>query len=121
VNIVTGRIGTSSVNAHKAIAIGISQMQTFESTWPTGFYDTIPRKITTMTVTKKHVSVGEVKVFDIGLIYSRVIGLQASSREVDIDDVLAHELAPIPTSMFTESGEMRISKGEVCSEETTSG
>jgi hypothetical protein len=35
VNIVTGRIGTPSVNAHKAIAIGISQMQTFKSTSPT--------------------------------------------------------------------------------------
>jgi hypothetical protein len=87
-------------------------MQTFESTWPKGLYDTIPRKVRTMTVTKNYVAVGEVKVFDIGLIYSRVIGLQASSRQVDIDDVLAQEWAPIPTSMFIETGEMRISKAK---------
>jgi hypothetical protein len=31
---------------------------------------------------------------------------------VDIKDVLAHELAPIPTSMFTETGEMRCSKAK---------
>ena len=48
-------------------------------------------------MTKQHVRVGEVKVFDTGLAYSRVIGLQASSRDVDINDVLSHELAPIPT------------------------
>jgi hypothetical protein len=57
VDIVTGRIGTSSVNAHNAIAIGISQMLTFKSTSPTGLYNTIPRKITTITFTNKHVSV----------------------------------------------------------------
>jgi len=51
-------------------------------------------------------------VFETNLIYSRVLGLQASSREVDIKDVLAHELAPVPTSMFTETGEMRCSKAK---------
>ena len=46
-------------------------------------------------------------LFHINLIYSRV---QASSREVDIKDVLAHGLAPIPASMFRETGEIRCSK-----------
>ena len=40
------------------------------------------------------------------------MGLQASSREVDIHDILAHELAPVPTSMFSDSGDMRIAKGK---------
>ena len=31
---------------------------------------------------------------------------------MDINDVLSHELAPIPTSLFTEVGEMRISKAK---------
>ena len=108
VNIVTGRIVPPSANVHNAIEVGRVQMREFESTRPTGFNDTIHKKIVSMTVTKKHVRVGEVKVFDTNLIYSRVIGLQASSREVDINDVLSHELAPIPTAMFTEAGEMRI-------------
>ena len=46
------------------------------------------------------------------LVYSRVVGLQVSSHEVDIKDVLAHELTPISTSMFTEIGEMRSLKAK---------
>ena len=42
---------------------------------------------------------------DNNVIYSRIIGLQASGREVDIDDVLKYELAPIPMAMFDSSGD----------------
>ena len=111
-NIVNGRLGPSSINVHKAIEIGRVTLQEFERTWPAGFYDTIPKKVTNMTVTKQYVRVGEVKVIDTGLIYSRVIGLQASSRDVDVNDVFSHELAPIPTSLLTEVGEMSISKAK---------
>ena len=47
------------------------------------------------------------------LIYARVIGLQDSSRTIDFQNVLMHELAPIPTSMFMDDGEMRISKANL--------
>ena len=112
VNIVNGRLGPSSVNVHDAVAIGKEEMLKFEKACPSGFLEPIRKMVVTMTVTKKHVPVGDVKVFDTNLIYSRVIGLQASSREIDITDVLAHELAPVPTSMFNDSGEMRISKAK---------
>ena len=46
------------------------------------------------------------------MIYSRVIGIQASSRDIDIKKVLSHELAPVPTSMFHDSGAMRICKAK---------
>ena len=49
---------------------------------------------------------------EIGRVQMWVIRLQASSRDVDIYDVLSHELAPIPTSMFTEVEETRISKAK---------
>ena len=57
--------------------------------------------------TKKSIKVGAVKVYDTNLIYSRVIGLQASDRPVDIADLLAHELARVPSPLFTDSGELR--------------
>ena len=57
--------------------------------------------------TKKSIKVGAVKVYDANLIYSRVIGLQASNRPVDIADLLAHDLAPAPPALFTDSGELR--------------
>ena len=53
--------------------------------------------------TKKSIKVGAVKVYDTNLIYSRVIGLQASDRP----DLLAHELAPDPPAQYTDSGELR--------------
>ena len=57
--------------------------------------------------TKKSIKVGAVKVYDTNLIYSRVIGHQASDRPVDIADLLAHELAPVPPALFTDSGELK--------------
>jgi len=51
-------------------------------------------------------------VYDTNLIFNIVIGLQASTRKVDIDNVLNHELAPIPTSMFFETGDLRIEKAK---------
>ena len=57
--------------------------------------------------TKKSIKVGAVKLYDTNLIYSRVIGLQASDRPVDIADLLAHELARVPSPLFTDSGELR--------------
>ena len=61
-----------------------------------------------MTESKKHVKVGDLKVFDTNLIYNRVVGLQASSRDIDILRLLSHVLAPVPTAMFMDSGDMRI-------------
>ena len=57
--------------------------------------------------TKKSINIGAVRVYDTILIYSRVIGLQASDRPVDIADLLAHELARVPSPLFTDSGESR--------------
>ena len=57
-----------------------------------------------------HYSVFTVKVlYDIQLIFSRVIGIQASSREVNFKDVLSYELAPIPTALFDDSGKTLLS------------
>ena len=76
---------------------------------PQGLYESITKKVVTMDHARKHVNVGAVKVFDTNLIYSRVIGLQASGRDIDIEDVLGHELAPVPTSMFHDT---RIAKSK---------
>ena len=55
---------------------------------------------------------GAVKVFETNLIYLRVIGLQASGRNIDIKNVVGHELAPVPTPLLDDSGGMRIAKSE---------
>ena len=50
------------------------------------------------------------RVYDQELIYARVIGLPASSRDINIDDELACELAAYLLSMFNPDGEIKISK-----------
>ena len=40
-------------------------------------------------------------MYDTTVIYSRVIGIQASSRELDLKKVLRHEVAPVPVSEVT--------------------
>lgn len=42
-----------------------------------------------MAVIKKGIALGPKVLYDTELIYSRVIGLQASTREFDIRDVLS--------------------------------
>ena len=60
----------------------------------------------------KAVTIGEEKSFDTELIYSRVIGIQASGREIVLDDVLSYELAQVPTSMFKATGKHRLPKNK---------
>ena len=112
VNIVSGQLADKTVNVHEAVKIGTQQMKDFEKGWPKSFNCTISKRVTTIKDSKKHIKIGNKKVYDTTVIYSRVIGLQASSRDIDIKNVLSHELAPVPTSMFHDSGEMRLCKSK---------
>ena len=103
-NIVSGQIAKDIINVHDAVAIGTKKMQEFENGWP--------KRITTISDCKKHIKIGTEKIFDTTVIYSRVIGIQASSRDINIKNVLTHELARVPTSMFDASGMMRICKSK---------
>ena len=112
VNIVLGKIAQETVNVDRAVEIGSSQMNEFEQGWPKSFHEKLSHKVTTQVDSRKYIKVGDTKVFDTELIFSRVIGLQASSRDVDVKQLLSYELSPVPTSMFTETGDMRVSKSK---------
>ena len=80
---VTGKVVChSSVNVNNAIMVGKKQMETFEQSWPEGFYDTIPRKVVTMSVGQKSMKVGDAEVFDTETMYARAMALQAGSRNL---------------------------------------
>ena len=100
-----GRIATDpTMNVHEAVA----KLIALRNTWSGGFHDTLPKKVRAMVITKKHIQVGSAKVYDTNLIYSCIIGLKASGQDMNLNEVLKYELAPIPTSMFTNNGEMRL-------------
>ena len=51
---------------------------------------------------------GSAKVYDTNLIYSRIIALKASGRDMNLNEGLKYELAPIPTTIFTNNGDLRL-------------
>ena len=53
----------SSVNVDKAQLLGKIRMESFERSWPGGFHDSIPKIVTTMALSRKHIVV-DAKVFD---------------------------------------------------------
>ena len=112
VNIVTGCISPDSVNVDNSLAIGLQQMKDYEQGWPQSFHKPLTKKVVLMSVSRKHIKVNDIPVFDTSLIYSRVLGLQ-KARDINLKDVLSHELAGIPTSMFDEkTGGMRITSSK---------
>ena len=80
--------------------------------WPYGFHDTINKTVNTMAVTRKHLKLGDVKVFDTETIYARAMGLQSSHRSLDADNIMAHELSLYPSSMFDADGQLREAKNK---------
>ena len=89
-------------------------MEAFEQSWPERFHDTIPRKVVTMSVGGKSMKVGDAKVFDTETMYARAMALQAGSRSLNISDIISHEIAPYPASMFKSNGKMRDAKSKAC-------
>ena len=84
-------------------------MSNIKAGWPRSFYGPLGKLVVTMDVKKKHVLVGKERVYDQELFDARVIGLLASSREINFDDVLAYDTA-YPPSMFIPCVEMKITK-----------
>ena len=84
VNIVSDQVADDAVNAQAAVSIGTDAMKEHERQWPEGFRNTISKKVKTIADGKKFVSVGTEKVYDMTVIYSRFIGIQPSSRELDL-------------------------------------
>ena len=107
-NIVTGQIAHPDVNAANAVNLGHRAMENFKGGWPDSLYCLLGKLVVTMDVKKNHVLVGKERVYDQELIYARVTGLLASSREINFNYVLAFELAAYPPSMFNADGKMNV-------------
>ena len=108
-NIVTGQIAHPDVIADNAVSLGHRAMKTSRVD---GRIRSIALSasyiVVTMDVKKNHVVVGKERVYDQELIDARVIGLLASSREINVNDVLAFEFAAYPPSMFNADGKINV-------------
>ena len=97
-NISNGQIAKPDVNVDRALEVGSEQLTQFEASWPDGFYNKLSKQVVTFAEKKKRLSVG-------------VIGLPVSQRDLDLQQVLATELAAYPPSMFQADGQMRVATG----------
>ena len=109
ITIVAGKFSNKNFNVEDAVPIGEAQLHEFESACPTGFYQTIKRKVVATKEGKKKREVDPMKQCDLGLIFAIVTALM-STRAIHLNHVLKYELAAVPTSILNEkSGELRIS------------
>ena len=95
------------VNVEEAVSIGCKRLASFIEKLPGGFYDQISVEVSIMKSDKKGVRIGEFELYNTEAIYARVIGLLATGQTA-LESVLKHELAPFPTAMFEDTGDMRI-------------
>ena len=109
--LLTGLIALPKVNVEQAAKIGKQQTASFENALPSGFYLSLSKRVVAMNAAKKSVIVRGKDVYNTNVIYARVLELQ-QSRDTDIQDVIRHELAPFPTSLFKETSDMRLPTGK---------
>src|SRR6267154_46202 len=103
-------IDDATLNAQDSVTVGKRQWHVYEREWPQGFHQTLNRTVKTMaTFTKNTTKVGiSHHVLDTGFIYARVICIMASSRAmISLQTLFSHELAPHPTALFDDDGNMR--------------
>ena len=108
-NIYTGEISPDKSNVCKLVEIGNKEMKEFQESLPDGFYATLPKKVITMENKKTKAQVAE--VFNTELIYSHAMCL-LNVDQISLDDLFNYELAPVLTSLFTDTGEARYPKGK---------
>ena len=108
VNIYDGEEAGEKVNVTRSVEIGEQQMITFQESLPEGFRATLSTKVVNMTAGKKTSKNKEntVKQYNTDLIMSRVLYL-LGNNQLDLEDVFKYELAPVPMSMFENTGEAR--------------
>ena len=78
INTATGALAHTSVNIDDSVTLSQEQLETYESSLPEGFYNSIKQQTITFSDTKKAVKVGDAAVIDQEAIYARVIGLIVS-------------------------------------------
>ena len=87
-------------------------MKNFHESLPDGFCGSLLEKVVTTAAGKNNVKVGDVDVLVITLIYSRIMPLQMINIIIEVKVFFFYEMAPFPTSMFDEFGEIRVEKSK---------
>ena len=105
-NICNGQVASDTVNVQDALAIGSEQSSQFSTSLSSEFHKTIKKKVKTMKLLKKAVTVKGKAIYDIETLFSRLI-VVGQQRSIDIADVFQFELSPVPPALIDEYGCLR--------------
>ena len=92
-----------TVNVQNALAIGSERSRQFSDLLSSEFHKTIKKKVKTMKLLKKTVTVKGKAIYDVVTLFSRLLVVR-QQRSVDIADVFQFELSPIPPALIIEEG-----------------
>ena len=102
-NICNGQLAPDTVNVQNALAIGSEQSRQFSASLSSELHNTIKKKVKTMELLKKAVTV---KGKAIETLFSRLL-VVGQQRSIDIAVVFQFELSPVPPALIDEYGCLR--------------
>ena len=105
-NICNGQVAPDTVNVQNALAIGSEQSRQFSASLSSEFHKTIKKKVKTMELLKKAVTVKGKAIYHVMTLFSRLLVVE-QQRSVDIADVFQFELSPVPQALIDEYGCLR--------------
>ena len=105
-NICNGQVAPDTVNVQNALAIGSEQSRQLSASLSSEFHKTIKKKVKTMELLKKAVTVKGKAIYDIETLFSRLL-VMGQQRSIDIANVFQFELSPVPPALIDEYGCLR--------------
>ena len=92
-----------TVNVQNALAIGSERSRQFSDLLSSEFHKTIKKKVKTMELLKKAVTVKGKAIYDVVTQFSWLL-VVGQHRTINIADVFQFELSPIPPALIIEEG-----------------
>ena len=102
-NICNGQVTPDTVNVQNALAIGSEQSRQFSASLSSELHKTIKKKVKTMELLKKAVTVKGKAIYDV---VSRLL-VVGQQRCIDIADAFQFEMSAVPTALIDEYGCLR--------------
>ena len=113
VNICNGCVADSRVNIHNAKDIGEVMAIKFKQSISDKFYSTLHKEVVTMESMKKCIRLNDGNaVYDREKLFGRLLVL-SQTRDISLQDIFMYELAPVPSALFEDYGNMRKSSKAV--------
>ena len=96
----------------KALRSVVNKLENSIEHCPKGFTTHLVSRLKVMSILQKSVRVNDEEIIDTSLIDSRVIAIQLTNTAMTVENVFKHKLAPVPTSIFNDDGDLRPAKSK---------